>query len=192
MHSAHKILIAVATVMLVSNAARDVSGQCRCDRCGRAGGHKICRLVCETKEVDVTCWDSECEDFCLPGPGKMGCRHHEKVCTRGGSCADGCCDAGCDSVGSGNCGRGGKWFAWRVTIPGCARIFTKKNLMKKTVTKEVCVYRWKIENLCGSCQTECQPVEVPKEAAVPAPPATDAFILDPNVAPDPVQLSVTD
>jgi len=188
-------LIALAAVTVIVAAARDAGAQGRCERCGCANGLKVCRLVCETKEIEVTCWGSQCEDFCLPGPGKMGCRTCEKACTCGPNCADGCCeccDAERDGPGNGSCRGGGKWFVWRTTMPGCARIFTKKNLMKTTVTKEVCVYKWKIENLCGSCQAECQPAEVPKEAAVPAPPETDGLILGPEVAPEPIHLSLTD
>ncbi|MFO7904505.1 MAG: hypothetical protein R6U98_17715 [Pirellulaceae bacterium] len=175
--------------VLASTAVRDASAQRRCDRCGSGNGHKICRLVRDTKEVEVTCWDSQCEDSCLPGPCKMGRRLSEKV---RGCGADGCRDGGCASAGNGGSRGGGKWFVWRMTTPGCARIFTKKNLMKKTVTKEVCVYKWKIENLCSACNAECKPVEVPKDAAVPPPPDTDALILDPHAAPKPVHLSVAD
>jgi hypothetical protein len=52
-----------------------------CDHCNRdCGCRKVCRLVCEEKKVEITCWGIECEDFCLPKHGKPGCKHCELVC----------------------------------------------------------------------------------------------------------------
>ena len=46
-----------------------------CHRCGCEGCQKVCRLVCDEKELEVNCWDSKCEEFCVPGHCKLGCKH---------------------------------------------------------------------------------------------------------------------
>lgn len=46
-----------------------------CDKCGcQAPVEKVCRVICETKEVKETKYSAECEDFCVPSPSvKCGC-----------------------------------------------------------------------------------------------------------------------
>jgi len=69
------------------------------------------------------------------------------------------------------------WFDW---CPGCANIFTKKKLLKKTVEKKVCGgYRWVVEELCRGCEAKCAaeaPVVDP-DVEVPEPPEVDARII---------------
>ena len=54
-------------------------GPGRCDKatccacCGcTAPCKKVCRVVCQMKEVEVTCWEVECEEFCVPLPRLCG------------------------------------------------------------------------------------------------------------------------
>ena len=119
-----------------------------CAHCGcQARCHKVCRLVCEEKKVTVTCWGCKCEDFCIPGHSKPCCQHCEEVCTE--DAAD--CDAPCTHA---------KTFVWTEWIPGCAKLHTKKKLMKKTVTKKVPSYKWVVEDLCCDCQARCDAAAV--------------------------------
>ena len=199
-----KSVAALTVVALASLLARyATAGSGCCDRCGCDGGGKVCRLVCDEKEVEIDCWDSKCEDFCEPGPCRLGCKHCERVCTNcngkgcgdcGGGCSD-CsakgCDGGCGSGGSGwGLFSGGKKFAWRTTIPGCARIFTKKSLMKKTVTKKVKVYKWVLEDLCDGCGMKAKgdAPDVPADADVPPPPQVDAAFIYGKTTVQPVRL----
>jgi len=110
-----------------------------CDHCGcNSGVKKICRRVAEQKKVTVTCWGCDEEAFCVPGCSKPGCEHREDVC----GCSGGC--SMCLRV---------KPFVWMEWIPSDrASIFTRRKLMKKTVTKTVPSYRWVVEDCCPSCR----------------------------------------
>jgi hypothetical protein len=162
MYKTHWLLAAWAAIALTWTATRQVDAQC-CHGCGCGSACKTCRLVCEEKEIEVTCWGSKCEDFCVPGPCQQGCRQCATVC----GCGDGC-ESGCG---------GGKLLVWRVNIPGCPKIFTKKKLMSRTVKQKVCNYTWKIEDLCAKCQDGCEKVTPPAEAFVPPRPDVDAVFL---------------
>lgn len=96
-------------------------GDC-CDRCGGCQQlRKICRPVCETKEVKEIQWDVQCEDFCVPGPSQ---------------CVKGCKE----------CGQAAK--RW---IPNCGSVRTRKKLVQKEVTKQVPTVRWVVETVCCEC-----------------------------------------
>ncbi len=128
--------------------------RCNChDRC-----HKVCRLVCEEKKVEVVCWGCEAEDFCVPGPSCPKCEHCEMV-KCGGE------EGGNDAV----CTQPTK-FVWTEWIPGCAKIFTKKKLMKRTITKKVPSYKWVVEDLCKSCRANEKALEITANEEIPAPP----------------------
>jgi len=90
----------------------------------------------DKKKVPVTCWGCEEEEFCLPGPSTPDCEHSEEVCGPTGWCC--------------------LWnrpFVWTEWCPSdCAKMFTKKKLMKRTVTKTVPSYKWVVEDLCPACQ----------------------------------------
>jgi hypothetical protein len=94
----------------------------KCARCGReCPCHKVCRLVCDVKKVEVTCFEVQCEDFCAPLPRL---------------CGHGCCS---------DCGHGA------CNPPKCGNVRTKKTLVKRTVTKEVPTYKCVVEYLCSDC-----------------------------------------
>lgn len=143
-------------VVAGSRAARAADGCCA--RCGRAEGcRSVCRLVCETKKISVTCWGCREEDFCIPGPSRPGCERGEPAC-------DGCGDSPCPSLPL-------RRFVWNEWIPNPqATVFTRKKLMKRTVTKTVPSYRWVVESLCGPCEAACETVvPAPGSVVPPAP-----------------------
>lgn len=131
---------------------------------------KVCKLVCETKTLTVTCYGCECEQICIPGPSQAGCKHCSTnccngVCGRGYDC--GYNDLGCDIVdccGSCGCGCGCDdgccnhapkcEFCWRDWCAcGCARPRTVKKLTKYEAQKEICWYHWEVVDscCCGCC-----------------------------------------
>jgi len=122
-------------------------------------------LVKEERTIKVTCWASQCEDFCVPGPSKRGCKRNvEHV-----DCTKGKCGT-CNS-------KKAVWFNW---CPSRAHVSTKKKLMKKTIEKKVCGgYKWVVEDLCGGCETkfEAEAPALDPETELPEPPALDARVL---------------
>jgi len=71
----------VALAGLLSRANVAIAGEEGSAPCGRAAACQTSyRLVPEDKRVDVVCWGCKCEDFCVPGPSKPGCRHCDAVC----------------------------------------------------------------------------------------------------------------
>ena len=154
--------MALTLVAVVALAAELQAADGCCAYCGcHAPCEKICRLVCEEKTVEIICWGCKCEDFCLPGHGKPGCKHCEVVCAE--------CNEGCDAPRAKP-----KNFFWTEWIPGCAHLHTKRKLMKKVVTKQVPSYKWVVEELCGQCDARCMGANIPFDAAVPLPPIVDA------------------
>jgi hypothetical protein len=132
-----------------------------CEHCGgNAACQKVCRLVCEEKKVEITCWGCKCEDFCVPGPSKPGCKHCETVCEF--------CEEGSDPKSPVTAS---KKFVWTEWIPGCAKVYTKKTLMKRTVTKTIPSYKWVVEDLCGNCEASLPPLDIEPAADVPPPPS---------------------
>lgn len=150
-------LIASLTAVLASFAVDGKIAQ-SCDRCRDQGPcNKVCRLECETKKVEVTCWGIKCEEFCMFGPSKSVCKHCETVCEF--------CEEDSDAISSGP-----KKFVWREWNPCSAKIFTRKKLMKRTVTKTVPSYKWVIEDLCETCEQNLPEVMIEPGANVPPPP----------------------
>src|SRR4051812_35136558 len=72
--------------LLVVAAITNIVGQLHADHtcCAQCGGtdgcQKVCRLVCETKKITTICWGCQREDFCIPGPSSVACRHVDYVC----------------------------------------------------------------------------------------------------------------
>jgi len=154
------VMMALAVLAMAASVLRAAEGHCV--RCGCGDCGKICRLVCEEKELKVNCWDSKCEEICVPGPCKLGCQHSAPACVDCGAAADGTCGAPCDAGA-----RSARKFVWRDTIPGCARIFVQKKLLKKVETKKVKTYKWVLEDLCGECRKDSSSAAVPPGTALP-------------------------
>jgi hypothetical protein len=70
-----------------------------------------------------------------------------------------------------------KKFVWTDWTPGCAKIFSKKVLLQKKITKTVPSYKWVVEELCPTCEANCDCAEAPAGADVPPPPVADARLL---------------
>lgn len=136
--------------------AANGSEPCACAHCGGATTRAVCRLVCEETEVPVICWGVQDEDFCLPGHSVPGCEHCEVVCEE------------CDPQGKVRSGP--SLWVWRDWCPNpCGDIFTRRKLMKKTLTRTVPSYQWKVEMVCDSCRDSCMaPAAAPVVAPLPA------------------------
>lgn len=91
-----------------------------CPRCGVCL-KKVCRPVCETKEVKEVEWGVACEEFCVPGPSRRV------------ACAD-------------DCGRPATQW-----VPACGQVRTRKKLVKKEVAKQVPSVRWVVETVACDC-----------------------------------------
>lgn len=160
------LLWSFLTIAVIGNIARPLlANYLCCAHCGGADGcQKVCRLVCETKKITTTCWGCQREDFCAPGPSTLACRHVDYVC-------------GDDTDPKAPCSQPKK-LAWAEWIPGgCAKVYTKSKLMKRTITKTVPSFKWVVEDLCPQCEANCQVPEVPEGVKVPPPPVTDAKML---------------
>jgi hypothetical protein len=70
----------VSLVLAASGAASALAGD-HCHTCGCCEHvEKVCRVVCEMKDVKTTVYDLECEDFCVACKSKdCGC-HKVPVC----------------------------------------------------------------------------------------------------------------
>lgn len=130
-------LLAGAIVGWLGATFVDAGDGC-CTKCGRqCEVTRICRRVEDKKKITVTCWGVEEEDFCLPGPSTPGCEHCEEACE-----SDGCRLHGC-----------ARSLVWRDWLPSDrAKVFTRKKLMKRTVTRTVPSDKWVVEDLCAGCR----------------------------------------
>jgi hypothetical protein len=127
MRTAVLLLAAAATAMLaMPPAAR--AGHLFCHQCGcHQNCRKVCKLVCEKKKETTIEYSSECEEFCIPGPS-----HKCGVCYERDECG----------------GHPHRKVIWQ---PTCAKVHTRKKLVKKEVTKEVPDYKWVVEEYCCIC-----------------------------------------
>ncbi len=158
-------LLAVSALLIL--ATRTDAADCCCDRCGCTEScQKVCRLVCEEKKVDVICWGCKCEEFCVPKHSKKGCKHCETVCA---ACDEGCACSTPHALP--------KRFIWREWCPTCAKIFTKKKLMKKVESVKVPSYKWVVECMCPKCEASCEMTQVDPRVELPSPPVADAKLL---------------
>jgi hypothetical protein len=126
-----------AGLLALTKSARAAGG--RCCKCGCAEATKVCRLVCDEKKVQVTLWGVKEEDFCVNGPSKPGCQNCEMVSDPKEDEKTPCYEP-----------KKFVWSEWFAT--GCPTMYTKKKLMKKTVTKSVPSYKWVVEDLCEACE----------------------------------------
>jgi len=163
-------IIGLLTMLfIVATSYVTMAGHRGCQHCRRSCPCQVvCVLKCEIKEVELTCWSCKCEDFCIPGPSRIKCRHRENVC------AEGCCSndrCNCDQPKV--VPKKFVWFDWCV---GRAEVAQRKRLMKKTVTKKVPSYHWEVQELCRRCEPRCgAAVILPgTEELIPAPPIPTA------------------
>ncbi|HET6883482.1 MAG TPA: hypothetical protein VFI31_25245 [Pirellulales bacterium] len=115
----------LAATALVFVAARLEAG-IFCHHCGcQTRCKKVCRLVCEKKEEKKTAYSCECEDFCIPGPSKK-----------------------CGVKVECDCNGHHRTILWK---PACAKVHTRKKLVKKETKKEVPNYKWEVDVYCCVC-----------------------------------------
>jgi hypothetical protein len=135
-----------------------------CDHCGnQRHGHKVCRLICEVKEIEITCWGCKCEDICVPHHSQRNCKHCEQVCGDGEHCGQ------CGAIASHP-----KKFVWYDWTPDGASLKTRKRLMRKTVTRKVPTYRWVVEDSCLPCEPAAPAAAPMPDADAPSPPDVEA------------------
>ncbi len=137
-----------------------------CVRCGCSAPRcrKVCRLVQEDRKITTTCWGMQCEDFCVAPPSTPDCKQCEMVCGKGPDDRKICTEP--------------KRIVWTSWIPGCGPdIFTKRKLMKKTVTRTVPSFKWVVEDLCSACTAQMEPVTVPAGTPVPPAPKTEGAVV---------------
>jgi hypothetical protein len=172
LNNSHRIVVAAISLTLAFTrfaAAED----CCCSHCGcNSQCHKVCRLVCEEKKVDVICWGCKCEYFCLPRCSKPNWQHCEEVCSD--------CEEPCDCTKP---DAAAKRFVWTDWIPGCATVHKRTKLMQKIVTKKVPSYKWVVEDLCPTCEASVKSAAVEPGVTVPAPLLDDAKLVYAEVAP---------
>jgi hypothetical protein len=164
------MLTAAAAVLLGLAATSALAGHC-CD-CGCGDGVRmVCRLKEDKRKIEKIVYACKCEDICIPGKSCRGCKNCEEV---GGDC--GCdCECSCDHKPFARL----KWFDWS---PGCAHVKNVKKLEKFIVTKEVCGWKWVVEEACGNCcpDGDCVPAKdgTPVQKA-PAAAASDELPMPP-------------
>ena len=105
------------------------------------------------------------EEICVPAPSTAECKHCETVCPK--------------TPEDQNIFAQPKKLVWTSWIPGCgADVFTKRKLMKKTVTKTVPSFKWVTEDACQQCIAAIKPVTVPQGVTVPtAPEIEGAYVV---------------
>ena len=118
-----------------------------CDRCGASANCKrVCRIVKEEKKLTSTCWGIQSEEFCIGGPSCEKCEKCESVCNGKEDCEKANAQP--------------KKMYWKIWEPSsCAHIFTKKKLMKRTVTKSIPSFKWVVEDLCSDCKSQDPPTK---------------------------------
>jgi hypothetical protein len=117
----------LALVVSGTVLARHADGCDHCARCGcEADCCKVCRLVCGTKKVPKITYECKCEDFCVPGPS-------EHCVVRDDAC-------GCKK---------------HIYTPTCAKVRTRKVLVKHETMEEVASYKWVVDPVCGACAGKC-------------------------------------
>lgn len=158
----------VFSVFLLSVSAGLRGGEPSCGVCGQSGNcKKVCRLVPEERTIEVICWGSEKEDFCIPGCSKPGCKHCKEVC--------GPEDTGTKEGDPCSKPRLLKWIEWRPSKS--ATIYTRKKLMKKVVVHKVPGFKWVVEELCDACEAKCEAEKVAAGEKAPPLPDVDAKVI---------------
>lgn len=134
-------------------AQRLYAGRCFCALCGCEPCEKVCKLVREEKKVTVTCLGFKDEDFCVGGCSECVAQHCEMVC-----------EENCDPEKICSQPKRRVWYEWEPKNP--PTIYTKRKLMRKTITKKIPTFKWVVVDLCEECrkQQEQETAELEKES----------------------------
>ncbi|MBX3435227.1 MAG: hypothetical protein KF847_18060 [Pirellulales bacterium] len=95
----------------------------------------------------------------MPRPSRVKCERCKLI------------DCQCGAGGSESVRSPAKPFQWTEWLPGGARMFTRKKLMKRTIVETVPTYRWTIEDLCADCRRLASDATVVPGAEIPPLPA---------------------
>ena len=95
----------------------------------RSSPAATCRVRVETEKVEKTCFETECEQICIPRVTLPWLKRHPN-----GGCDSGCCDAEL------------------LCAPECGRVITVNTLKERTYECEQPVCKWTIE---AGCCDEC-------------------------------------
>jgi hypothetical protein len=101
----------------------------RCDRCGGCDCvRKVCVPRMTEKEIKKVCWDSKCEDFCVPGR----------------------------SVWCGTVGKKDECGCWTHGLwkPSCAEVRTRVVPVRKETKRKVPAVEWSVEERCACCRRQ--------------------------------------
>ncbi len=141
-----KTLIAAIAVSLTALAFAATAGAPCCQECGcNSCVRKICRRVCEMKEVKSYEYSCKCEDFCVPGPSQ-NCHMH--------------CKPDCKEPH-------GVKYEQHCDPPCWAEVHTKNKLYKHEVVKKVPHYKWVVEHVCDACAARHAPCDQGHDPAEP-------------------------
>jgi hypothetical protein len=145
-------LLTTLTLTIIPAAQAAASGELMFGCWTRPACGKVCKLVCGTTKLTAECYGAECEQICVPGPSRQGCKHCASCC---GDCTAepcGCCNQ-CPP-----CTPECKfcWFEW--CPPVCSQPRTVKRLVKFAAQKEICWYHWEVVDACDcDCEDACGP-----------------------------------
>jgi len=191
MHAIRKVFRTLSAAMLAVILVKvAMAAEYCCERCGcKSGVRKICRPIVTTRRVEVTYWDSVCDEICLP----------KKVQCPGGACGS-CGRCGTGDVKCGDGGYGGEQgfnSCGADPCAGCCKVRTRNRLLRRTEFREVPVVYWVVEYVCDSCgdRRPGVPEVVPLPEPIPLPepmplPADSALPPAPPLPePPPVPLS---
>ena len=161
------LILAVVVGSVGVGAAVADEGACQCRHCGSAVPcHKVCRLVYEEKKVEVFCWGTKEEEFCVPGPSCRGDKHCEMLCDT------------CGDKSSAGIQVKPKKFVWYEWIPGTsAKAYTRTKLMRGLTTVKVPSHKWVLDEMCAECVARCERPVVAPGTEVPAPPIVAANVI---------------
>lgn len=123
------VRVVLAALVVIGWAGSVEAGGC-CPGCGCGKMKKVCVPVCEMKKETTYEYSCKCEDFCIPGPGKVVGHCIKKDC-RG---CEHCCP---------------------VRQPTCARVQTRVLLQKMPVVKEKPHIHWVVKTVCCGCGRAC-------------------------------------
>ena len=118
--------LAAWSVENLSTISNNLGHEGKCSHCGCCCQcQKVCKMVCEMKEVKKPHYSCKCEDFCVPGPSQK---------------CQSCC----------NCGHC-KECRERACIPTVSHIQTKKVLVKTEEVTKKPTYKFVVEYCCPKC-----------------------------------------
>ena len=132
MISARNYYIAVFAVLWsYVGSATEVARGVGCEKCGRQENVQcVCRPIYTTKFIEITCWDSVCEDVCLPPRTR---------------CKEGC--PFCKDTNNSPQGENGTTDAGKAM-----KIRSCNKLVRKTYLQPIPTVVWVVDHLCPSCR----------------------------------------